>query len=257
MSEWEVGTPTFYTWRNYVRNYQLIHHACIVSRDDYTYILYNLCLQSIFQQPWDIRRYFRITKSSNRYLRYRNIGIPRQLIIYEDNHNGYVIVKWSSIPLPHLDKIGVFNFGNFDEFQQGCYNQSFGYPLSNANVKYQNKHKLWAKNCIHIVMPTGLGFRCTISTAAWFVRCSHNPSDANMKNLSWWLKTLVDIDGSALRIGLLRRPGSWNFPNFESTANSCFFIYPSPIALEIWKPWRIQKKKKIKFKNKTGNYSYF
>jgi hypothetical protein len=55
-------------------------------------------------------------------------------------------------------------------------------------------------------MHTARGLLHTISTASWFVSCSHSPSDANMTNLSLGPKTLVHMDGSDVSTG--RRMGS-------------------------------------------------
>jgi hypothetical protein len=41
----------------------------------------------------------------------------------------------------------------------------------------------------------------TISTACWFERCSHNPSDAKIKRWSCKLRILEHIDGSDVRTG--------------------------------------------------------
>jgi len=77
------------------------------------------------------------------------------------------------------------------------------------------------------------GWFWTISTASWLLRCSHSPSEANMRNWSWGWSLCTEIEGSELKIGLLK--GSWrrNLAYNGSLLNSAFFRYTSPIDLEI------------------------
>jgi hypothetical protein len=55
------------------------------------------------------------------------------------------------------------------------------------------------------------------------VRCSHNPSDANIKKLSCERRTLEYIDGSDVRTGRWRGSERWNRDVDGSIANSRFF----------------------------------
>jgi len=64
--------------------------------------------------------------------------------------------------------------------------------------------------------------------------CSHNPSDAKIKNLSCELRTLEQIDGSDVRTGRRRGSERWKRAVDGSRANSRFFKYASPIDLETY-----------------------
>ena len=47
-------------------------------------------------------------------------------------------------------------------------------------------------------------------TASWLLRCSHRPSEANMRNWSSGCSLCTEIDGSELRTGLRKGSGSLN-----------------------------------------------
>jgi hypothetical protein len=64
--------------------------------------------------------------------------------------------------------------------------------------------------------------------------CSHNPSDAKIKNRSCELRTLEQIDGSDVRTGRRRGSERWKRAVDGSRANSRFFKYASPIDLETY-----------------------
>lgn len=96
---------------------------------------------------------------------------------------------------------------------------------------------------------TVLGYLYTISAASWFVMCSQSPSDANMINLSFGCKTLVQMDGSDVSTGLRIGSGRWNRGNEGSRENSGLFKYASPIDLDTWYQCRGHKKE-----NKLDSY---
>lgn len=75
----------------------------------------------------------------------------------------------------------------------------------------------------------------TMLTACWLLKCSHRPSEARIRNWSSGRSFCTNIVGSALRIGLLKGPGSLNFGSRGSLLNSALFIYASPMDLETCK----------------------
>lgn len=75
----------------------------------------------------------------------------------------------------------------------------------------------------------------TISTASWLLRCSHKPSDANIRNWSSGRSFWTWIDGSALSIGVSKGSATLNLGNKGSLLNSHLLKYASPIDLEICK----------------------
>lgn len=81
-------------------------------------------------------------------------------------------------------------------------------------------------------MLTARGWLWTISTAFSLLRCSHKPSEANMRkeSLGWrWRDMIV---GLAVKIGMFRGSEILNFILIGSLLYCACFIYASPIDLE-------------------------
>jgi len=79
---------------------------------------------------------------------------------------------------------------------------------------------------------TARGLLWTISTAWSLLRCSHKPSDANIRKESFgWIGWEITV-GLADKKGMFIGSGSLNFALMGSRLNCSCFIYTSPIDLE-------------------------
>lgn len=79
---------------------------------------------------------------------------------------------------------------------------------------------------------TACGWLWTISTAFSLLKCSHRPSEANMRKESFGWRGWVKIDGEALNIGMFIGSEILNFALIGSLLYWACFIYTSPMDLE-------------------------
>lgn len=80
--------------------------------------------------------------------------------------------------------------------------------------------------------PTACGCLWTISTAFSLLKCSHRPSDANIRKESFGWRGWERIVGLADKIGMCIGSGSLNFALIGSLLNCACFIYTSPIDFD-------------------------
>ena len=139
------------------------------------------------------------------------------------------------IGIPQLSFLSCFFECRFNKPPGNSLQNEWSYLLTTVNVVESNGRRRLVGEYIVVPNLTLRVWLLTMSTASWLVRCSHRPSEAKMRNLSWRLSFSTVIDGSEPRIGLKKGSGSLNLGSRGSLLNSDLFKYASPMDLETCK----------------------